>query len=233
MGVYTRPSIVTNGLVLNLDAANTKSYPGSGTTWSDLSGNRNNGTLTNGPTFSRDGGGSVVLDGIDDNITTINTGGFNVGLNNFTIGLWIYLPSSPTWNYIHLFSFDTQTNWALKASDNVSASSIAKIYFYGGSETYRSFYDSFGTWNLQFNVWQYVCITRNSSTHKAYYNGSYVGQYVNTPKSITCTNINLGIASPGEVTKQRRGPVQFYNRALSDSEITQNYNALKSRFNLS
>ena len=59
------PSIVTNGLVLALDAANHKSYPGSGTTWFDLSGNSHDGTLTGGPTFNSDNGGSIVFDGTD------------------------------------------------------------------------------------------------------------------------------------------------------------------------
>ena len=66
------PKIVTDGLVLYLDAANRYSYPGSGTTWSDISRGGNNGTLVNGPTFSTDGGGSIITDGIDDGIF-INT----------------------------------------------------------------------------------------------------------------------------------------------------------------
>jgi hypothetical protein len=60
------PNIVTDGLVMYLDAANTKSYPGSGTTWNDLSGNSNNGTLINGPTFNPNGG--IDFDGTDDYI---------------------------------------------------------------------------------------------------------------------------------------------------------------------
>ena len=59
-------NIVTNGLVLFLDANNTNSYPGSGTSWYDLSGNGNTGTLTNGPTFSGENGGTIVFDGVDD-----------------------------------------------------------------------------------------------------------------------------------------------------------------------
>ena len=66
MSVSNGPSIVTSGLVLSLDAADKNSYPGSGTTWADLSGNTNNGTLTNGPTFSSANQGSIVFDGVDD-----------------------------------------------------------------------------------------------------------------------------------------------------------------------
>jgi hypothetical protein len=60
------PDLVQNGLVLALDAADKNSYRGTGTTWSDLSGNNNTGTLTNGPTFNGGNGGSIVFDGVDD-----------------------------------------------------------------------------------------------------------------------------------------------------------------------
>ena len=68
------PKIVTQGLVLALDAASNNSYPGSGTTWKDLSGNNNTGTLVNGPTFSSANGGTFILDGSND---YINAGSIN------------------------------------------------------------------------------------------------------------------------------------------------------------
>ncbi len=85
MSVISGPNIVTNGLVLHLDAANTKSYSGSGTTWTDLSGNGNNGTLTNGPTFDSANYGSVVHDGVDDYIVgnTPVTGNTNATMTGF------------------------------------------------------------------------------------------------------------------------------------------------------
>jgi len=64
------PKIITDGLVLSLDAANTKSYPGTGTVWKDLSGNGNNGTLVNGPTFNSGNNGSIVFDGVNDYAST-------------------------------------------------------------------------------------------------------------------------------------------------------------------
>ena len=66
MSTKYSPKIITNGLVLSLDAANNKSYPRSGTTWTDLSGNSNTGTLTNGPSFNDGNQGSIVFDGIND-----------------------------------------------------------------------------------------------------------------------------------------------------------------------
>jgi len=86
------PKIVTSGLVLALDAGNTKSYPGSGTVWTDLSGNGNTGTLTNGPTFNSSNGGSIVFDGVDDFVnipynTYWNTNVFGTA-TNFTLECW-------------------------------------------------------------------------------------------------------------------------------------------------
>ena len=89
MGVTYNPKIVTDGLVLALDAANVKSYPGSGTTWTDMSGNGNNVTLTNGPTFSSDNGGSIVFDGVNDTATLSNPS----TLSNYTLSLWINIIS--------------------------------------------------------------------------------------------------------------------------------------------
>ena len=68
MGAAAGPNVVEDGLVLALDAGNTQSYPGSGTAWTDISGKGNNGTLTNGPTYSSADGGAIVFDGINDHI---------------------------------------------------------------------------------------------------------------------------------------------------------------------
>jgi hypothetical protein len=93
---FTRgANVVTNGLVLCLDAANPKSYPGSGTTWRDLSGNSNTGTLTNGPTFSSANGGSIIFDGNDDLILTSTVTNFK------SIGMWLFLTGGGSdWVYI-------------------------------------------------------------------------------------------------------------------------------------
>jgi len=73
MGVHNGAIIPQNGLQLLLDAANTKSYPGSGTTWTDLSGNGNTGTLTNSPTFTTDNGGAIRFDGTNDYVVVADT----------------------------------------------------------------------------------------------------------------------------------------------------------------
>jgi alpha-tubulin suppressor-like RCC1 family protein len=86
MGVAYNPRLVTDGLVLALDAGNTKSYPGSGTSWTDISGQGGSATLTNGPTFSSSNLGSIVFDGINDYVASVS----NITLANaFSISLWV------------------------------------------------------------------------------------------------------------------------------------------------
>ena len=82
------PKIVRSGLVLTLDAADRKSYAGSGTAWNDLSGNSINGTLTNGPTFSSVNGGSIVFDGIDDFISLGTPSALKFASGSFTVDMW-------------------------------------------------------------------------------------------------------------------------------------------------
>ena len=92
------PDINENGLVLHLDAANNKSYPGSGTTWTDLSGNDNNGTLTNGPTFNASNMGSIALDGTNDYIYRSSLSNFNS--STYTVLLWAKFNSMSTYGIL-------------------------------------------------------------------------------------------------------------------------------------
>jgi hypothetical protein len=84
----TFPKIVTNGLVLNYDAGQQNSYSGSGTTWTDLSGRGNTGTLTNGPTYSSANGGSIVFDGVDDYVNIGSQSLVGSGTSPFSVELW-------------------------------------------------------------------------------------------------------------------------------------------------
>ena len=88
------PNIITNGLVLALDAANTKSYVSGSTVWRDLSGNNNSGSLTNGPTFNSANGGSIVFDGVDDYCVNSLSNGFTAAMTIITIAK----STNSTWN---------------------------------------------------------------------------------------------------------------------------------------
>jgi hypothetical protein len=95
--MFVGPNIITDGLVLALDAGSKKSYSGSGTTWKDLSGNGNNGTLVNGPTFDSGNGGSIVFDGFNDLTTVVGAGKTNYS-QSFSMGTWFYIDPSASWD---------------------------------------------------------------------------------------------------------------------------------------
>jgi hypothetical protein len=130
MGVAYNTSIVTNGLVLALDAANTKSYPGSGTTWTDLSGNNNTGTLTNTPTYSSANSGSIVFNGTNNNATVNSNATIPTGASARTVSIW-FLTNTTTW----------QTN-------------INNLFFYGSNNTGQAFGIDFDTYpNMEVYTW--------------------------------------------------------------------------------
>ena len=245
MGVYTRPSIVTNGLVLNLDAANIKSYPGSGTTWSDLSGNKLNGTLTNN-TYNTLGGGNISFNGTN---SVVGLG--DSDLFSFTSGGGVDLPFSICiWTKVvvdGMLLAKSQYNgsWIREWTLSVNSSGIVSaLLFKSDSSAYllRSSISSITT-----NTWNYLSITydgtKNSSGIKIYING--VLQSTSDGSSgiyngMTNTSVTLEFGrqyNTGGANNYLNGNISnvliYRNKELTATEVLQNYNALKSRFNLS
>ena len=120
MACHGGPDIVEDNLVLYLDAANTKSYPGTGTTWTDLSGNGVTGTLVNGATFNSGNGGYIVFDGANDYVSTIND--IVLEEEDFTMGFWAFADDVST-NNRSLASSQTTKNWQDAGSWQISFSS--------------------------------------------------------------------------------------------------------------
>ena len=220
------PKIITDGLIFTADAANKKSYPGSGTTWSDLAGS-NVGTLTNGPLFNSDNGGSFDFDGTDD-YTQFNQ---SISLTEATFITWI--------------KRDGQQD------------SFAGILFSrgGGGQTtglgYRSTTNQIGYhWNNSSSTynwvsglippdgeWCMVILSVSSTVATAYlYQESGITSATNTVSHPSTTLGSLVIGrdpyGAGRSISGNCAIGQIYNRALTSTEITQNYNALKSRFGL-
>lgn len=232
MGLAHSPSIVTNGLVLCLDAANRKSYPGSGTTWTDLSGNAYNGTLTNGPTFNSSNQGSVVLDGTNDYITLGNI--LNFTTESFTFNTVLYLNSLTTPDVNN-----------------------GPIIFYKGAYTLKGYYFGIGldgsgglvtSQSGAFQVtstsagyfttgnWYDITVTRSGSSVVIYSNGVNATNLSGTHINPTSSSDNFLLGAYGTFaginSNIRISNFKVYNRALSANEILQNYNALKGRFGL-
>jgi hypothetical protein len=226
MALSHSPSIVTDGLILCLDAANPKSYPGSGTTWSDLSGQANNGTLTNGPTYDSDNLGSFVFDGVNDSVN-ITSSTSVAGLTNYSASIWVNLDSSSS-------GVDTRFFWRgnygvlfYKGSDDI-------IYYFLRNVSNST--DNFGTTvsSLIAN-WKNITITYDGSVKRLYVDGNFLSSQNFTGGIINDnpTMIRLGgYSSAGFYTPCKISYCLEYNRTLTLEEVQQNFNATRSRYNI-
>ena len=219
------PKIVTDGLVLCLDAGNPNSYPGSGNTWTDLSRGRNNGTLVNGPTFSGENQGSIVFDGVDDEVA-ITIPGIPTGASPRTVNIWFkYTKYSQT--FYSIAGYGTQSIGRTFDIGIIDSTGVLFLDGYGGG------YGASTGEAIPEDTWGLATAIYTGTQQQIYYNGVLKGS----------NNVTLDTASStfqlGDMTwstpKFLNGSiahVSFYNRALSASEISQNYNATKGRFGL-
>jgi len=238
-------SIVTDGLVLNLDATNRASYPGSGTTWNDTSFYRNNGTLTNGPTFLQERGrGSIVFDGTNDYIiTTANsTPALNI-TSQITLETWIMSIALANVNHgdgLNSKGLSSDFNSGVYETLLIQSGSVNVPFFRMriGSST-----PTYNPTNIPISLNQIYQIvsTYNGNSMRIYVNGVESGTGLAQSGSIE-TNTqqltigvrfnNRGGSGADSFFSGRIYNNKIYNRALSPSEVQQNYNALKSRFGL-
>ena len=230
------PKIVTSGLVLCLDAGSSKSYPGTGTVWTDLSGNGNNGTLTNGPTYSAANRGSIAFDGTNDYVS-LSDSNFPSGTNPRTVQIWIKTPSTISGNNFSYFSYGTASG------GQMFILGITASYPY--ADTNRFFYSNYGgafwcSTNIVANTFYNVALSYDSSNHRFYLNG-----IIDSPATFLSNSIVLDTYSYIGARRDGIGGTDasehfacnifscfVYNRTLSANEILQNYNATKGRFNL-
>ena len=221
-------NIVTRGLVLNLDATNPRSYepPYNGTTWRDLSGN-NNGTLINGPTYNSANGGTIVFDGTNDYVNLGTPSSINFGnSDSYTFSFW-FMKTNSFKDYDELFSMGAIAN--------------QRIHFLidNSGRLYR--WDAFSTTGINLNVWVNVVYTYQSQGVNTGVETFFINGFQTTtrngdmPAWISTGDRWLGFHSylGGSWPFQGR-IVSFlsYNRALSSTEVLQNFNATRARFGL-
>lgn len=241
MSLNHSPAIVTDGLVLCLDAGNSRSYPKSGTTWTDLKGG-NNGTLTNmdGANFSSDNGGGLIFDGTDE---YVNCGtGSNIFPTDspFSISLWVNqdVTSSSNVNPRGFFSIN-------KASTNERginfwnqntkvAFRIAPAGTNAGSQFNSSTTPTVGLWSHWTAVFEYDAATAVSrqGVSKIYYNGNFETSEVDQSPTVLSADAVIG-ANEGGTAYYLDGKVSYvtvYNRALSADEVRRNYEATVGRY---
>jgi len=221
MSLHHSPRIVTDNLVLCLDAGNSRSYPGSGTTWTDLMGTMN-GTLTNGPTYDT---GAIVFDGIDDYIVSTGTLTSVVATGgNATIEAFVYPTSNGCiYNVGHAGS---QYNFGMSIMN-------------GRLRAINSSYDWDLTGSVPFNQWQHLVTVFDSGGANGYRNGTNIGSHASATVTLL-TNSNkyycIGRKAWNYDAEKLTGKIAvlriYYNKALTQTEISQNFNALRGRFGL-
>lgn len=228
MSLQRGPRIITSGLVLHVDPADRNSYAGSGTLLSDLSGNNNNGTLTNGPTFNTSSEGSLVYDGTDDYVDLgAGVGTLDQLSNVLTVQAMIYTGFPNSRMTIYSTGY-TGTGLMFGTSANTP----------GGLEVYYpSVFVAYTNGSLlSANTWHHVAYTRNGTgagTHAFYVNGVPQALTSDTASNFSTisTNKYIGLRS-GVMWNGRISCLSVYNRPLAADEISRNFNAIRKRFTI-
>ena len=236
MAFHYSPKIVTDGLIFAVDAANKKSYPGSGTTITDIGGRENTGTLTNSPTFASGDGGSIAFDDTNDYITFGNTSTLNFEWNDpHSIEVWLKRSNSGG-SYI-VGKNESSGNYRGTEFTFSGANKVLYIIRNTNSTSNRIYSTTTGTYND--GEWHQFVVTYDGSG-----TAGGIGIYVDTVSDVNVVNtgnITGGTTSTANaVIGARNGvanyfggniaSVKYYNKVLTSAEIQQNYNALKNRF---
>jgi len=214
--------IITDGLIWSVDAGFTPSYPRTGTIWYDITGN-GNGTLTNGPVYNSGDGGSIVFDGVDDEIIFSTNAIYNT--SSITVESWVNLVSDGTRHIV-------LANWSGYALEVNPGSDV--VMYVNNSEGQVGSFTPAGIFS--FGSWMYVTGIYDTSSQqiKTYINGVLRATRSNT--SAITYNVGNRRISPtiygGGPVNNKIALVRQYSRALSSSEVLQNYNAQKGRFGL-
>jgi hypothetical protein len=235
LAIHYNSKIITDGLVLCLDAANSKSYPGSGTTWTDLSGNGNNGTLVNGVGYSGDNLGSLSFDGVDDRVTILDSDDWHFSSGNFTAECWVYSTASPNqpilvgqWSGS---TGSTTLSWVMILSNDSNRYLRGLISSTGGNVVF----DLISSTSLGLNQWNHCAFVRNGSTFTLYLNGVSVASTTNSNALFNATNpLTIGASSAGsQPFNGRISNVKIYKgKGFTATEVLQNFNATRSRFSI-
>jgi len=241
MGLSHSPRIVTDGLVFCVDAGDKMSYPGAGTTWTDLSKNRNNGTLTNGPTFDSANGGSIVFDGTNDTvICTNNNLGDKFDLNQpHTFMFWVNTLSTAR-NEGILRVENSSGNLALQVSFNKTGFTSRSIDWIPVNTSNQAGECDMASSSFSLNKWEHICFRHTGNTVAAnmqwYVNAeevSYRYRYASLHSNMRTLDGEIKIGDSEENNRFLNGSLAnmlLYNRRLTPDEIRQNYNATRGRF---
>ena len=225
--IQHHPKIVTNGLILHLDAANKKSYSGTGSAWQDLSSVKNTATLNGSPQFNPLYGGYFTFNGTASQYAqVVNAAPYNFTTDLFTLECWAAATSNA--GYGRFFDHAYATGYAFMVDIEANGGRI--VFEVNGNSPTRTIYDKGST--FKDGIWrQYVAVRTGSTTASLYVNGINVVNGNIVGGTLTSTNA-LQINSSSYPLGCNIAISRVYNRALTASEILKNYNATKGRFGL-
>lgn len=228
MSVFSGPEVANIGLVLNLDAGNSRSYPGSGTSWGDASGIAASTTLVNAPTFSSN---YLTFNGTNQ----CATAPINLNYTQGTISLWIYPTAANNNNFCVYTNNAPTSSYTHQLGISTGNKLLAYIYDQGAPLARLST----GTTTLNLNTWYNLSLV--------WLNGGYFRSYINAVQETTSalttawasgsnfwlgSNTGGGSGAPANYFAGRMSIVQVYNRALSVAELQQNFEALRGRYGI-
>jgi hypothetical protein len=243
VGVYSGPDLKEDGLVLALDAGNTKSYPGSGTTWTDLSGRGNTATLINGPTYSSANIGTINLDGADDYSTTYNDSNVFIDDNSLTVSIFANINEPTKTGRGGLVSSQRYQGepdpggYGLCIFDgtqlcvNLTKRILGVDNSYEGLCTFTYIRQQFKYYSFTYNNSTKTVTTYMDGVQQATSTNASYGWTLNTTNRTTRIGINWQ-GGWGTYYNMKIGGVHIHNRALTAAEIRQNFNASRGRFGI-
>jgi hypothetical protein len=221
---YYQGPIVTDSIRLGADPGNIISYPGNGTTLYDMSVNKNNGTITNGPTYSINEGGVLSFDGTDDYVTFGNPGALVIS-TNVSMSLWIkgdINEQNPSQN---IYPFAKEDSYGIKVSSGTSPG-VGMIVRIGGN------YVTCAGSNVLDGKWNHVVVTYDGQGIRSYVNGVLDSQNLSVSGSLDAGgNVSYGAWTNGYgFFNGYLSDAKIYNKVLSPTEVMQNFNAQRNRF---
>jgi hypothetical protein len=232
MAIAYNTSIIKDGLVLCLDAANPKSYPGTGTAWTDLSGAGNNGTLVNGPTYNTLNNGYMIFDGTNDHALVSSNASIPYGSSARTVNIWFYT-NTTTWaaDFNSLFFYGASSTGNAFGIDFSTYPSM-EVFTWGGAGrdlTFSTTYSQVG--------WKNITVTYNGSTTILIYeNGIFTQTLTLTAAcNTTSSDVYIGALNPSVLSSYYDGNISqasIYNRALTATEVRQNFEAVRGRYGI-
>lgn len=248
MSLYHNPNFVNNGLVLCMDAANVKSYTGSGTSWFDIGGSNSLGTLVNSPTFSATNGGSIVFDGVNDVVRVPYSPNWSQS-GSHTVDMWVKVGSigasavslllnRNNSDYLETFAIAIDNRQVVRPWNPSGTDQMVVTYQIGLTSDYAGTYskNKFGTTNGD-NNWHHIAGVADNSAKiiYLYYDGLLVhnASFIGTIAAPTCDMRIGGEYTINTAESQLLGNVarlSIFNRALSAADVYQNYLSMKSRF---